>query len=232
LLEDDADIRSLVMYALVQAGLDPRGYGTASAFWRAMREKKPDIALLDVMLPDEDGLSVLRKLRADPATVRMPVLILTAKGTEFDKVSGLDMGADDYLAKPFGMMELIARVKSLLRRADPTQAPKTGSSHSQELYSAGGVRMDMMQRKVWADGEPVALTFKEFEALAYLMKNKDIVLTREQIMSSVWSYDYDGENRTVDVHIRALRQKLGPCGGAIETVRNVGYRFSGSANMA
>jgi two-component system alkaline phosphatase synthesis response regulator PhoP len=175
------------------------------------------------MLPEEDGLSVLKKLRSVPATAELPVMMLTAKGSEYDKVLGLDSGADDYLPKPFGLMELVARVKSLLRRA------KANTPREQGAYRIGGLYVSIPQHIVTADGEAVPLTLKEFETLACLLRNQGVVLTREQIMTSVWGYDYDGESRTVDVHIRSLRQKLGPCEGVIETVRGVGYRISSNA---
>lgn len=226
LLEDDAGIRNLVIYALEREGLSASGFAEAGAFWHAMRGKAPSLAILDIMLPGEDGLSVLKKLRADPLTKRLPVMMLTAMGTEYDKVRGLDAGADDYLPKPFGMLELVARVKSLLRRAS---ASELSCGESQDEYSVGGLTLSMAQRQVWVDGEPVALAFKEFETLAYLLKNQGVALTREQIMDAVWGYDYDGENRTVDVHIRALRSKLGQCEDVIETVRGVGYRIGRGA---
>ncbi|MDR1598429.1 MAG: response regulator transcription factor [Oscillospiraceae bacterium] len=228
LLEDEEGIRNIVVYALEQAGLEPFGFAMARDFWAAAREKPPDLVLLDIMLPDEDGLTVLKKLRAASATERTPVMMLTAMGAEYDKVRGLDLGADDYLAKPFGMMELIARVKSLLRRADGGASGGTGQAPplAGDEYQAGLVKLSLKRRKVWADGTPVPLSFKEFETLAYLMKNKGIALSREQIMDHVWGYDYDGESRTVDVHVRSLRAKLGACEDVIETVRGVGYRIS------
>lgn len=222
LVEDDAGIRELVIYALNNSGFPAQGFDTPSAFRQAMARQKPRMILLDIMLPEEDGLQILRKLRADPATRRTPVIMLTAKGSEYDKVLGLEAGADDYIPKPFGMMELIARVKALLRRADDRQ-------ESADLYSAGPLEVCPDRHSVTVDGRPVTLTLKEFELLAALLKNRGMVLTRDQLLNQIWGYSFDGENRTVDVHIRTLRQKLGAAGDLIETVRGVGYKIGGSA---
>lgn len=217
LLEDEASIRKLVLYTLENSGLQARGFGSVSDFWNGMHEKTPDLILLDIMLPDGDGLEVLKKLRASVNNGKIPVMMLTAKGTEYDKVLGLDMGADDYLPKPFGMMELVARVKSLLRRTSEASAE----------FRIAGLYVNIPRHLVTADGEIVTLTLKEFDILTYMLRNPGIVLSREQIMAAVWGYDFDGENRTVDVHIRTLRTKLKGCAGLIETVRGVGYRIGG-----
>ncbi|MDR1569473.1 MAG: response regulator transcription factor [Oscillospiraceae bacterium] len=219
-LEDEASIRKLIVYTLENAQIEAVGFESAKPFWSALRERLPDAVLLDIMLPEEDGFEVLKKLRAASATAKIPVMILSAKGTEFDKVMGLDLGADDYLPKPFGLMELTARARSLLRRADANTASRS------DEFTVGGLYVSVPRRQAIAYGEPAALTYKEFEILIYLLKNRGIVLTREQIMSGVWGMDYDGESRTVDVHIRTLRQKLGRCEDIIETVRGVGYRIS------
>jgi two-component system alkaline phosphatase synthesis response regulator PhoP len=221
LLEDETSIRKLVIYTLENSGLEAEGFGSVKDFWDGMREKTPNLILLDIMLPDGDGLQVLKELRASRLTGKIPVMMLTAKGTEFDKVTGLDMGADDYLPKPFGMMELVARVRSLLRRVEP-------AGEKAEEYTVGNLFVSVPRHLVTAEGEPVVLTLKEFEVLVYLLRNPGIVLTRDQIMSGVWGYDFDGESRTVDVHIRTLRAKLGTCADLIDTVRGVGYRIGGS----
>lgn len=218
LLEDDASIRELVIYLLNSQGMEAQGFEAPSAFWKAMAERLPSLVLLDVMLPEEDGLSVLKKLRADARTQRLPVLMLTAKGTEYDKVLGLDGGADDYVTKPFGMMELLSRIRALLRRAEPERTADTG-------YQCGILRVDPLQHTVTVDGAPVILTQKEFEVLVYLLKNRGQVLSREQLIETVWGYSFTGESRTVDVHIRTLRQKLGAAGAYIETVRGYGYKL-------
>lgn len=221
LVEDDAGIRELVLYALNNSGQQARGFGTPSAFWQAMRREVPALILLDIMLPEEDGLQILKRLRADPRTARTPVIMLTAKSSELDKVLGLEAGADDYLPKPFGMMELLARVKALLRRAAEPAAS--------EQYRVGGLTVWPRRHLVEADGLPVALTPKEFELLATLMQNRGLVLSRDQLLNRIWGYGFDGENRTVDVHIRTLRQKLGRAGELIETVRGIGYRIGDDA---
>lgn len=221
LLEDETSIRKLVVYTLGSAGLETEGFPTAESFWEALAQELPSLVLLDIMLPDEDGLSVLRRLRQSPRTAAIPVMMLTAKGTEYDRVLGLDLGADDYLPKPFGMMELIARVKSLLRRT------RTEPAENEE-YRTGGLLVNLPRHSVLLDGVALSLTPKEFDILVYLLKNPGLVLTRDQIMSGVWGYDFDGESRTVDVHIRTLRAKLGePTAALIETVRGLGYRMGG-----
>ena len=216
IVEDETDIRELVAYTLQSTGFEVRGFGGAEEFWSAMNEQLPQLILLDIMLPGENGLEILKKLRASASTVKLPVMMLTAKGTELDKVVGLDMGADDYLPKPFGMMELVARVKSLLRRFD--------SDVGTAKYELGGLVVDVPRHIVTADGAETALTIKEFDLLVFLLKNAGLVLTRDQILAEVWGYDFDGETRTVDVHVRTLRSKLGECGDVIQTVRGLGYK--------
>ncbi len=220
LVEDDASIRELVVYALNNSGFDAKGFDTPSAFWQAMSRETPAMVLLDIMLPEEDGLQILKKLRAAPETRRTPVIMLTAKGSEYDKVIGLEAGADDYLPKPFGMMELIARVKALLRRS-AAEAP------APETYQVGCLTVCPQRHLVEVEGQSVALTLKEFELLTMLLKNRNMVLTRDRLLNQIWGYSFDGENRTVDVHIRTLRQKLGKAGDVIETVRGVGYKIGG-----
>lgn len=222
LLEDDRNIRDFTVYAVQSAGLEIRGFALPSEFRSAVAEAVPDVVLLDIMLPEEDGLSVLRWLREHPATKKLPIMMLSARSTEFDKVLGLDSGADDYLAKPFGVMELLSRIRALLRR--------TADSGSDEVLSGGSIRLSAARHLVTVHETAVSLTGKEFDLLAMLMRNQGIVLRREQILESVWGYDYAGESRTVDVHIRTLRAKLGDAGNAVETVRGVGYRFQ--ANLS
>lgn len=220
LLEDDDSIRELVSYSLLKTGSEAKGFATPSEFYSALQKEKPTLVLLDVMLPEEDGLSVLSKLKASTATRDIPVIMLTAKGSEFDKVTALDKGADDYIVKPFGVMELVARVHAVLRRCSSAQ-PSTSS------YSSDGVKLDVGKREVTVDGAPINLTYKEFELLAFLFENRGVVMTRDRILREVWGYEFDGENRTVDVHIRTLRQKLGEGERIIETVRGVGYKVGG-----
>ncbi len=221
LLEDDASIRELVLYSLNSMGMEAQGFELPSLLNEAMKTAVPDLLLLDIMLPEEDGFSILRRLRAQDSTRALPVIVLTAKNTEFDTVTALDLGADDYISKPFGVMELIARVKAVLRRAG---SAATVSDSGSNTLSEGEVTVDTDRHTVKAAGEEVVLTLKEFELLCMLLKNKGIVLTRDKILSQIWGYDFDGENRTVDVHVRSLRTKLGDCGSIIETVRGVGYK--------
>ncbi len=216
-VEDDANIRELVIYTLNQTGLVAKGFPDAVSFFAAAAEEKPTMVLLDIMLPGEDGLSVLKKIRASAGTTSIPVMMITAKSTEFDKVSGLDLGADDYIAKPFGMAELVARVKALLRRS--------GMKASAERLSHGELVVDIARHTVTVSGQTVNLTYKEFSLLVWLMENMGRAYTREQLLETVWGYDYEGGTRTVDVHVQTLRTKLGICGSFIETVRGVGYRF-------
>ena len=218
LVEDEKNIRELVVYTLNNTGLETKGFERASEFWKELSEQVPDLLLLDIMLPDEDGLSILKKIRADKSLKRLPVILLTAKGSEYDKVIGLDAGADDYIPKPFGMMELIARVKAMLRR--------TAQDEKEEEYQIRNLYVSPSRHIVKVDGEPVILTYKEFELLNYFLDNMDIVLTRDKILSKIWGYNFDGETRTVDVHVRTLRQKLGNAGDIIETIRGVGYEIA------
>ena len=219
LLEDDTNIRNFVVYALNSSGLETEGFELPSKFWAAVEKKKPSMAILDIMLPEEDGLSELRKLRGNSETKDLPIIMLTAKSTEYDKVIGLDGGADDYVTKPFGTMELVARVKALLRRAEPVSDGKE--------YSIGPLLLNPDKHIIKVDGQDVALTLKEFQLLCYLIRNKGNVMTRDQNLQEIWGYEFDGENRTVDVHIRTLRSKLDKAGDLIETVRGIGYRIGG-----
>ena len=220
LLEDDSSIRELVAYTLTGSVMPTVGFERPSEFRAALEREKPALAILDIMLPEEDGISVLRSLREDPRTEKLPVLMLTAKSTEYDKVVGLDCGADDYLTKPFGMMELIARVRALLRR--------TASQDAAPKLTCGTIALDPVRHLVTVEGKPVELTRKEFDLLQLLMSHPMQVFTRDRLLSQVWGYEFDGESRTVDVHIRSLRQKLGAAAGCIETVRGVGYRMGGA----
>ena len=217
LLEDDESIRKLVTYTLEHAGYHASGFDRPSAFWAAMKREAPELVLLDIMLPEEDGLSVLQKLRGSALWRELPVMMMTAKNAEYDRVIGLDAGADDYISKPFGMMELLARVRAVLRRTNTAAAAEHTSG---ELY----VCRDKHIARV--SGRDVALTNKEFSLLCLLMENSGAALSRDTIMDRVWGSGFDGENRTVDVHVRTLRTKLGTAGAYIETVRGVGYRFT------
>ena len=221
LVEDDNSIRELVAYTLQSAGLEAEGFERPSLFWEACKKQLPDLVLLDIMLPEEDGLQILQKLRQSSVTKNVPVIMLTAKGSEYDKVMGLDSGADDYVAKPFGMMELLSRVKALLRRTAELRPAQ------QEVYSMEQLVVNKARHEVLVENLPVVLTRKEFDMLCYLLENRGMVLTRDQLLNHIWGYDFDGENRTVDVHIRTLRQKLGVCGSYIETVRGIGYKIGG-----
>ena len=216
LLEDDDSIRDLVIYTLQSQGMEAKGFPRPSAFWEAMAEHTPSLVLLDIMLPEEDGISVLKQLRSSARTCRLPVVMLTAKGTEYDKVLGLDAGADDYLAKPFGMMELLSRIRALLRRTE----------REVNIYRCGVLTVDQTRHTVTVNGREVVLTQKEFEVLCLLLKNRGQVLSRERLIEDVWGYAFTGESRTVDVHVRTLRQKLGEAGAYIETVRGYGYKIS------
>ena len=219
LVEDDDSNRELVLYTLHTTGFEAEGFRNAADFWQALEKELPQLVLLDIMLPDEDGLHILKRLRAGAETADLPVMMLTAKSSEYDRVVGLDSGADDYMPKPFGMMELVSRVRALLRRAAKPAA-------EDKLFTAGSLAVDVKRRAVTVDGEPVILTYKEFELLCYLLENRGVVLSRDQILTKIWDYNYSGETRTVDVHIRTLRQKLGDAGALIETVRGVGYRLA------
>lgn len=215
LLEDDENIKKFVVYALKQTGMEAEGFSLPSDFKKAVENCVPELVLLDIMLPEEDGISVLSWLRSRSETSRIPVIMLTAKISEYDKVLGLDSGADDYIAKPFSTMELISRIKALLRRT------RTG----EEYYNINGLYVNPSKHIVTVCGEAVILTLKEFELLCLMLKNHGVVLTRDRLLEEIWGYDYDGENRTVDVHIKTLRTKLGSCGELIETVRGFGYKI-------
>ena len=219
LVEDDNNIRELVIYTLQSTGFEAVGFDRPSLFFKALETEKPELILLDIMLPEEDGLSILFKLKSNAKTTEIPVIMLTAKGSEIDKVRGFELGADDYIAKPFGMMELVARVKARLRS-------KNDKSSTSE-YNIGKLYVCPQKHAVKVDGKSVTLTLKEFETLCMLLENRHTVLTRDQILNKIWGYSFDGESRTVDVHIRTLRQKLGPEGDIIETVRGVGYKIAG-----
>ena len=218
-VEDDENIRELVRYALCSQKFQAEAFPDGPSFWKAMEEKKPDLVLLDIMLPGESGLDILKKLRGQPATAALPIIMLTARTSEYDVVTGLDAGADDYISKPFGIMELLSRVKAVLRRGG-LQKPQ-----NQDLLVCGDITMDLKKHQVTTSGKPCVLTVKEFDLLHYLMANMGIVLSRDQIMEAVWDFSYARESRTIDMHIRSLRQKLGPAGKVIQTVRGVGYRI-------
>ncbi len=219
LLEDDESIRKLVIYALESQGFQAVGFDMPEPFWVAMEQQTPDLVLLDVMLPgDEDGISILKRLRAERATEKLPVIMLTAKKAEFDRVEGLDAGADDYISKPFGMMELVARVRAVLRRTEPKE--------TQTEYRAGRLYVCPERHEVRAGERPVALTYKEFTLLTLLIEQPGRVLTREELLDRIWGLRAERENRTLDVHIRTLRAKLGPEGRCIQTIRGLGYRLS------
>ena len=218
-VEDDTSIRELVLYALKTAEFQVMGFENAASFYKRMKEQQPDLILLDIMLPDEDGVSILKKLKSRPDTENIPVIMMTAKSSEYDKVLGLDSGADDYITKPFGVMELISRVKAVIRRSDRSK----GSAG--EVLKIGELVLDEQKHEVYARGQEGSLTLKEFELLSYLMKNRGLVLSRDKILNTIWNYEYEGESRTVDVHIGSLRQKLGTCGDFIKTIRGIGYKI-------
>lgn len=215
-VEDDSSIRELMLYALRASGFQAEGFETAASFWNALGEGKPELILLDIMLPDEDGISILKKLRSFPMSSQIPVIMATAKGTEFDKVIGLDLGADDYLAKPFGMMEMVSRVKAVLRRVN---------QNAVTLLTYKTIEMNEGSHRVTVSGKSIDLTVKEYDLLRLFLKSPGLAITRETILSSIWESEYLGETRTVDVHIAALRTKLGQAGEYIRTVRGVGYRL-------
>ena len=219
LLEDDDSIRKLVIYALNSQGYEAKGFERPAEFWKAMGQAQPDLVLLDIMLPEEDGLTILQKLRAAAGTKKLPVIMLTAKNTEYDRVVGLDSGADDFISKPFGMMELVARVRAVLRR--------TESREENSDYQLGELFVSPKRHVVKVDGEEVSLTNKEFELLCLLLEHQGMAMTRDAIMDGVWGQKFSRENRTLDVHVRTLRTKLGPAGHYIETVRGVGYKMGG-----
>ena len=218
-VEDDGSIRDIEVYALQSAGLAARGFADGNSFWEAVQRERPDLVVLDIMLPGVDGVELLRRMRGDPALSAVPVVMATAKGAEYDKVQALDLGADYYLTKPFGVMEFLSCIRSVLRRC--------GGEPRSAALSQDGLRLDPGTRLVTVDGERAALTFKEFELLRLFLSHSGAAFTRDQLMSEVWGTDYCGETRTVDMHIRTLRAKLGPYGRCIETVRGVGYRWEG-----
>lgn len=220
LVEDDDSIRELVVYTLNNSGFTAQGFGKPGLFLKAFEPSKAELVILDIMLPEYDGLELLKKLRSQSAVDKVPVMMLTAKNTEYDKVIGLDLGADDYVSKPFGMMELVARVRALIRR----RSNGTDENDTRE-YTVGKLSVCPSKYSVVGDEKNILLTHKEFELLCLLIKNKGIVFSRDKLLNSVWGYDFDGESRTVDMHIKTLRQKLGDCGNYIETIRGVGYRI-------
>ena len=218
-VEDDSNIRELVVYTLESTGFKARGFEEGKSFLEALALETPELILLDIMLPGMDGMELLRQLKGSAKTREIPVIMVTAKGAEYDKVMGLDAGADDYVTKPFGMMELVSRVKAVLRRSNREHP------HKDNTIVVGEIEIDTKKHEVTVAGEVINLTLKEYELLKRLMKNTNIVLTRDQLLEDIWGYDFDGETRTVDVHVRTLRQKLGSAGEHIETVRGVGYRM-------
>lgn len=219
-VEDDSNIRELVIYTLETTGFKACGFEDGSTFLEALALDTPELILLDIMLPGEDGIELLKRLKTSSKTKDIPVIMVTAKSTEYDKIIGLDSGADDYVAKPFGMMELISRIKAVLRRS------QKDSTKREDHIILKNITIDVKKHEVTVEGHVVSLTLKEFELLKRMMKNPNIVLTRDQLLEDIWGYDFDGETRTVDVHVRTLRQKLGSAGEQIETVRGVGYRMS------
>lgn len=216
-VEDDPNIREIELYTLQSTGFPAKGFPDAEAFFEALKTETPDLVLMDVMLPGQDGVEALRQMKRNASTAAIPVIMATARGTEYDKVHSLDLGADDYLVKPFGMMEMVSRIKAVLRRCGALSGP--------QLLTAGELVLNLEAHTVAVSGAPISLTFKEFELLRLFLTEPGKVFTRDQLLSRIWGISYDGETRTVDVHIRTLRQKLGPCGSRIATVRNVGYRW-------
>ncbi|MCD7868711.1 MAG: response regulator transcription factor [Clostridiales bacterium] len=216
-VEDEENIRELIVYTLEATGFEAEGFPDAGGLWAALRRGLPELIILDIMLPGEDGYAILRELKSDPSWREIPVIMVTAMGTEYDKVRGLEAGADDYITKPFGMMEFVARVKAVLRRCSPSPGEK-------ELR-LGELCVNVSRRSVTWKGQPIELTRREFQLLQYLLENQGLVMSRDQLLCQIWGYDFAGETRTVDVHIRTLRQKLGEAGNLIETVRGVGYRI-------
>ncbi|MGN1113258.1 MAG: response regulator transcription factor [Acutalibacteraceae bacterium] len=217
IVEDDNDIREMESYALKNSGFEVKAFSNGKDFFTALDAQQPKLVMLDIMLPGEDGLAILQKIRSKETTRGIPVIMVTAKTSEIDKVKGLDMGADDYITKPFGVMELVSRVKALLRRCENKQEEKT--------LTYKDIVIDDHKHKVTVGGETCVLTYKEYELLKYLVANKDIALSREKLLGKVWGYDFEGESRTVDMHIKTLRQKLGEAGNYIVTVRHVGYKI-------
>lgn len=220
-VEDDASIRDIELYALRSAGLEAEGFADGDSFWRAIQSRKPELVVLDVMLPGIDGTELLRRIRATPALRQIPVILATAKGAEYDRVQGLDSGADDYLTKPFSVIELVSRVRAVLRRCRPEQETN--------VLRGGGVTLDTREHTVTCGEQRVELTYKEYELLRLFLSHPGTAFTRDRLMETVWGTDYCGESRTVDMHIRTLRQKLGSAGAHIRTIRNVGYRWEEKA---
>lgn len=220
-VEDDASIRGIELYTLRSTGFEAKGFEDGGTFLAALETERPEMVILDVMLPGMDGVELLRRMKAAAHLADIPVIMATAKGAEYDKIQSLDLGADDYLVKPFGMMEMVSRVKAVLRRCRPVSPAKQ--------LTAGGLTMDLEERTVTADGARILLTYKEFELLRLFLSRPGVAFTREQLLSDIWGVDYTGETRTVDMHIKTLRQKLGDYGGMIETVRHIGYRLEAKA---
>lgn len=216
-VEDDGGIRDIELYALQSAGFETRGFEDGASFWDALKKEQPQLVILDVMLPEIDGIELLKRMKASVPLEKIPVIMATAKGEEYDRIKGLDLGADDYMVKPFSMMEMVSRVKAVLRRSNPQKASK--------MYQAGGLIVNPEEYTVSADGQKISLTYKEFELLCLFLSHPGMVYTRNQLFSQVWKSEYMGDSRTLDSHIRTLRQKLGTYGKMIETVRNVGYRL-------
>ncbi len=220
-VEDEQNICELEVYTLQSVGLDAKGCSTGKELFEELENKLPQLILLDIMLPDEDGLNILRRLRSDERYSHIPVIMATAKGTEFDKVKGLDCGADDYIAKPFGMLEMVARIKAVLRRCEGR-----GVQQAVQTIKRDNLEVNLEGHKVLVDGEEVVLTLKEFELLKKFLLHSGIVFSRDKLLNDIWGYEFTGETRTVDVHIRTLRQKLGSAGDLVETIRGVGYRMA------
>jgi len=221
IVEDDSSIRELVVYTLKMAGFEADSCSSGEELYTVLNHTVPDLILLDIMLPGEDGISILKHIRNSSNTRKTPVIMLTAKGTEYDKVQGLDNGADDYITKPFGMLELVSRIKALLRRTSEN------SSDAGYVLTAGDIKVNPAKHRVTAAGKDIVLTYKEFEMLCMLIESKGLVLSRNKLLENIWGYDYAGETRTIDVHIRSLRSKLGESGNIIETIRGIGYRIGG-----
>ena len=220
-VEDEQNICELEVYTLQSVGLDAKGCSTGKELFEELENKLPQLILLDIMLPDEDGLNILRRLRSDERYAHIPVIMATAKGTEFDKVKGLDCGADDYIAKPFGMLEMVARIKAVLRRCEVR-----GVQQAVQIIKRDNLEVNLEEHKVLVEGEEVVLTLKEFELLKKFLLHSGIVFSRDKLLNDIWGYEFTGETRTVDVHIRTLRQKLGSAGDLVETIRGVGYRMA------
>jgi two-component system alkaline phosphatase synthesis response regulator PhoP len=218
-VDDDNTIRDIEVYTLTQTGFEAKGFADGISMLEALKTEKPELIVLDIMLPGKDGVEILKEIKSNPETRKIPVIMATAKGTEMDRIQGLDTGADDYLVKPFGVMEMVSRIKAVLRRCEPDE--------KEEVLSIGEITLSDKEHLVTVNGEKVVLTFKEFEILKLFMSNPGIVFSRDKLLSKVWGIDYLGESRTVDMHIKTLRQKLGDAGALIETVIGVGYKMEG-----